>query len=98
VPVAGLASLPHDRAASAALRAPTAVLERLDQHIEAIAAPKRQADAAKPFELEQLSDKLGRGHGASLLFRLFAKTKLYRRPHGLSNQVFEHLKSVARFG
>jgi hypothetical protein len=85
--------LPH----GSTRRAPKAVLEGLNQHIEPVAEPKCQTDTAKLFEPVQLSAKLGRGHGASLLFRLFA-IKLYRRPHGRSNQAFPCLKSVAGFG
>ena len=80
------------------MRAARAVFEGLDEDIKPPASAKRQADTAKPFELEQLSDKLVRSHGAYLLSCLFAKTKLYRRSHDLSSQALSGLKIVARSG
>jgi len=76
----------------------TAVFVGLDQHIKPISAAKSEPIAAEILELEQLCDKLEDGHGAYPLYCLFAKTKLYRRPHDLSNQTESGLKSVARFG
>ena len=72
-PVAWLGALPDDLSAPAAVRAATAVFKGLDEDIKPPAPAKGQADTAKPFELEQLSDKLVRGHGAYLLCCLFGK-------------------------
>jgi len=97
-PVAGFRALSDNCAAPATLRAATAVFVGLDKHVKSPTPAKGNTGTSEILELEQLCDKLEGGHGASLLCCLFWKTKLYRRPHDLSNQTESGLKSVARPG